>query len=203
MRPSRRVAISKYCLRRRVQVRIGGRGLRVRFYEKPFIKIRPASAFVLGLRFRPAFARFSRPCPVWDIKKKIWIKESDPEGRLGYAGKNYFSGTSPVACGLRRFFPIFPYQEAAFLTVDGRGASGRQPASGAGKDNRIEIHGELRFPHSTGPCLYSAFTYYTGFPGELGGIKLNGAGSLRRNPPNKDLILRELIDLKEGRLLSN
>jgi carbamoyltransferase len=53
---------------------------------------------------------------------------------------------------------------------------------------------ELRFPHSLG-LLYSAFTYFTGFKVNSGEYKLMGLAPYGQ-PKYRDLILRELIDLK-------
>ena len=66
---------------------------------------------------------------------------------------------------------------------------------GIGKDNDIEILSTLRFPHSLG-LLYSAFTYYAGFKVNSGEYKLMGLAPYGE-PKYKDLILRELLDLKE------
>src|SRR5437762_12227967 len=91
------------------------------------------------------------------------------------------------------FFPS-PYPEAAFLTVDGVG-EWTTTSFGIGKDSRVDIHGELHFPHSLG-LLYSAFTYYTGFRVNSGEYKLMGLAPYGE-PTYVDVILRELIDLKE------
>src|SRR3989440_7096656 len=55
--------------------------------------------------------------------------------------------------------------------------------------------GELHFPHSLG-LLYSAFTYFTGFRVNSGEYKLMGLAPYGE-PKYVDLILRELIDLKD------
>ena len=66
---------------------------------------------------------------------------------------------------------------------------------GAGRGNRIELTHQLRFPHSLG-LLYSAFTYFTGFKVNSGEYKLMGLAPYGE-PRYVDLILEELIDLKE------
>ena len=65
---------------------------------------------------------------------------------------------------------------------------------GTGRGNRVEMLGELHFPHSLG-LLYSAFTYFTGFRVNSGEYKLMGLAPYGE-PKYVDLILRELIDLK-------
>ena len=91
------------------------------------------------------------------------------------------------------FFPS-PYPEAAFLTVDGVG-EWTTTSFGAGRGNQIELLSELHFPHSLG-LLYSAFTYFTGFKVNSGEYKLMGLAPYGE-PKYVDVILRELIDLKE------
>jgi carbamoyltransferase len=58
-------------------------------------------------------------------------------------------------------FFVSPFEQAALLSVDGLGdfASGMW---GAGRGNRIEVHGEVTFPHSLG-FYYTAITQYLGF----------------------------------------
>ena len=53
----------------------------------------------------------------------------------------------------------------------------------------------MRFPHSLG-LLYRAFTYYTGFKVNSGEYKVMGLAPYGE-PRYADLILDELIDLKE------
>ena len=54
---------------------------------------------------------------------------------------------------------------------------------------------EIHFPHSIG-LLYSAFTYYTGFKVNSGEYKVMGLAPYGQ-PKYKDLIIKELIDLKD------
>ena len=111
---------------------------------------------------------------------------------LGYPGKIIFP-EHHQSHAASAFFPS-PYQEAAFLTVDGVG-EWTTTSFGVGRDNQIQIQGEQRFPHSLG-LLYSAFTYYTGFRVNSGEYKLMGLAPYGE-PLYKDLILKELVDLKE------
>jgi len=90
------------------------------------------------------------------------------------------------------FFPS-PYKEAAVITMDGVG-EWTTASLGVGKDNAVSIKSEIKFPHSLG-LLYSAFTYYTGFKVNSGEYKVMGLAPYGK-PVFKDLILRELIDLK-------
>src|SRR5207244_8153521 len=90
------------------------------------------------------------------------------------------------------FFPS-PFKEAAILTVDGVG-EWATATCGIGRDNRIELTHELRFPHSLG-LLYSAFTYYTGFQVNSGEYKVMGLAPYGE-PRFKELMLEHLLDLK-------
>jgi carbamoyltransferase len=91
------------------------------------------------------------------------------------------------------FFPS-PFEEAAVLTMDGVG-EWATASFGTGRGNRIGLTHELHFPHSLG-LLYSAFTYFCGFRVNSGEYKLMGLAPYGK-PKYADLILRELIDLKE------
>src|SRR5258708_5746050 len=115
--------------------------------------------------------------------KELLRKELSYQGRIIFPEHHESHAASA-------FFPS-PYQEAAFLTVDGV-AEWTTTSFGFGKDNRIEILGELHFPHSLG-LLYSAFTYYTGSRVNSGEYKLMGLAPYGE-PVYKDLILKELVD---------
>ena len=91
------------------------------------------------------------------------------------------------------FFPS-PFREAVILTLDGVG-EWATTTLGIGKENKIEMIKEINFPHSLG-LLYSAFTYYTGFKVNSGEYKVMGLAPYGV-PKYKDLILKELMDLKE------
>jgi carbamoyltransferase len=91
------------------------------------------------------------------------------------------------------FYPS-PYNEAAILTMDGVG-EWATASYGFGKGKDLNLLKELHFPDSLG-LLYSAFTYFTGFRVNSGEYKLMGLAPYGV-PKYKDLILSELIDLKE------
>jgi carbamoyltransferase len=178
----------EYCLRE------GSIGLKdldyVAFYEKPFVKFdRILHSY---LAYAPAgLPSFLKAIPVW-IKEKIWMKALIARELGGYKGKLIFP-EHHESHAASAFFPS-PYPEAAFLTVDGVG-EWTTTSFGTGKGSEIEILHELHFPHSLG-LLYSAFTCYTGFRVNSGEYKLMGLAPYGE-PAYKDLILRELIDLKE------
>lgn len=162
----------------------------VAFYEKPFLKFdRLLHSY---LAYAPAgLPSFLKAIPIW-IKEKIWMKELIKSELGNYEGKILFP-EHHESHAASAFFPS-PFQEAAFLTVDGVG-EWATTSIGFGKGNSIEILEEQNFPHSLG-LLYSAFTYYTGFTVNSGEYKLMGLAPYGE-PVYKDVILRELIDLKE------
>lgn len=161
----------------------------VAFYEKPFLKFdRILHSY---LTYAPlGIKSFLKAIPIW-IKEKIWMKELLRK-ELRYEGRIVFP-EHHESHAASAFFPS-PYQQAAFLTIDGVG-EWTTTSYGIGKDNTVQIKGELHFPHSLG-LLYSAFTYYTGFKVNSGEYKLMGLAPYGE-PVYKDLILKELVDLKE------
>ena len=161
----------------------------VAFYEKPFLKFdRILHSY---LAYAPAgLASFLMAIPLW-IRERIWMKELIRR-ELGYDCKIFFP-EHHESHAASAFFPS-PFSEAAFLTIDGVG-EWTTTSFGVGHDNRIEMLAELHFPHSLG-LLYSAFTYFTGFKVNSGEYKLMGLAPYGE-PKYVDLILRELIDLKD------
>jgi carbamoyltransferase len=161
----------------------------VAFYDKPFQKFERILETYLS--YAPVgFTSFIKAIPLW-IKQKIWIKELIKK-ELGYKGKVIFT-EHHESHAAAAFFPS-PFQEAAFLTMDGVG-EWATTSYGIGKDNNVSIMAEIHFPHSLG-LLYSAFTYYTGFKVNSGEYKVMGLAPYG-DSKYKDIIFSELIDLKE------
>ena len=161
----------------------------VAFYDKPFVKFE--RLLETYLVYAPAGIRsFLTAMPLW-IKKKLWIPDLIRKS-LGYEGPIIFP-EHHESHAASAFFPS-PFQQAAFLTLDGVG-EWTTTSFGTGTDNRIAIDYEIHFPHSLG-LLYSAFTYYTGFKVNSGEYKMMGLAPYGE-PKYKDLILEHLIDLKE------
>jgi carbamoyltransferase len=161
----------------------------VSFYDKPFVKFERILETYLA--YAPYGIRsFIKALPLW-VKQKIWMKEVISR-ELDYEGTIIFP-EHHESHAAAAFFPS-PFQEAAFLTLDGVG-EWTTASYGVGKDNRVNILSEIHFPHSLG-LLYSAFTYYTGFKVNSGEYKVMGLAPYGE-PRYKDLILSELMDLKE------
>jgi len=161
----------------------------VAFYDKPFIKFERILKTYLA--FAPFGVRsFLKAIPLW-VKEKIWIKEIIRD-ELDYE-KTILFLEHHQSHAASAFFPS-PFEKAAFLTMDGVG-EWTTASFGIGDKNKIKILSEIHFPHSLG-LLYSAFTYYTGFKVNSGEYKLMGLAPYGE-PKYKDVILKELIDLKE------
>jgi|ETNmetMinimDraft_21_1059911.scaffolds.fasta_scaffold15706_3 carbamoyltransferase len=177
----------QYCLR---EAGIDGTELDyVAFYDKPFLKFERILETYLA--YSPfGIGSFLKAMPLW-IKKKLWIKEIIKD-ELNYSGKIIFP-EHHESHAASAFFPS-PFQEAAFITMDGVGEWSTS-SFGFGKDNQIELLADIQFPHSLG-LIYSAFTYYTGFRVNSGEYKVMGLAPYGE-AKYKDLIYEHLIDVKE------
>lgn len=159
------------------------------FYDKPFVKFE--RILETALAYAPSgITQFIQAIPLW-LKQKLWISELIKKD-LNYKGKILFS-EHHESHAASAFYPS-PFKEAAFLTMDGVG-EWETASFGVGSSNKLDIQHYLRFPHSLG-LLYSAFTYYCGFKVNSGEYKLMGLAPYGE-PIYKDLILKELIDLKD------
>ena len=178
----------RYCLE---EASLGNNGKIdiVAFYEKPFLKADRIFSTYLAVAPR-GIRSFLQAAPVW-IKQKIWIKHLLAE-ELQFDGPIIFP-EHHESHAASAFFPS-PFDEAAILTIDGVG-EWTTTSIGHGAGNRVHLLAELQFPHSLG-LLYSAFTYYLGFRVNSGEYKVMGLAPYGR-PRFRDLILSELVDLKE------
>ena len=176
-----------YCLK---HARITGKDLSyVVFYDKPFLKFERLLETYLS--FAPVGIKsFIKAMPLW-IKEKLWMKEFIKK-ELGFEGTILFP-EHHESHAASAFYPS-PFQEAAFLTMDGVG-EWTTSSFGVGSGNKIQIDSDIHFPHSIG-LLYSAFTYYTGFKVNSGEYKVMGLAPYGE-PKYVDKIYSELIDLKE------
>jgi len=176
-----------YCLK---HARITGKDLSyVVFYDKPFLKFE--RLLETYLNFAPVGIKsFIKAMPLW-VKEKLWMKEFIKK-ELGFEGTILFP-EHHESHAASAFYPS-PFQDAAFLTMDGVG-EWTTSSFGAGSGNKIQIDSDIHFPHSIG-LLYSAFTYYTGFKVNSGEYKVMGLAPYGE-PKYVDKIYSELIDLKE------
>tara|TARA_B100001123_G_scaffold431863_2_gene553955 strand:- start:534 stop:2375 length:1842 start_codon:yes stop_codon:yes gene_type:complete len=166
------------------------------FFEKPFLKFERLLETYLA--FAPAgFKSFSMSMPIW-LREKLFQKKFlfdklklhdnnfNDINKICFSEHHYSHAASA-------FYPS-PFENAAILTLDGVGEWATTTIA-EGNKNKIKIIEEINFPHSIG-LLYSAFTYYTGFKVNSGEYKLMGLAPYGE-PKYTDLILKELVDLKE------
>ena len=161
------------------------------FYEKPFLKFDRILETYFAYAPR-GFRQFLMGIPPW-LKQKLHIPRELNKALGGsFQGQFVFTGHHESHAA-SAFFPS-PFSQAAVVTLDGVG-EWTTASVGIGRDNKIELLYKLHFPHSLG-LLYSAFTYFTGFKVNSGEYKLMGLAPYGK-PIYKDLILKELLDLKE------
>ncbi|MCZ7603117.1 MAG: carbamoyltransferase [Melioribacteraceae bacterium] len=161
----------------------------VAFYDKPFLKFERLLETYLA--YAPiGIQSFIKAMPLW-IKEKLWMKELI-KNEIGFEGRVLFP-EHHESHAASAFFAS-PFSEAAFLTIDGVG-EWTTTSYGIGKNNKIELLADIKFPHSIG-LLYSAFTYYTGFKVNSGEYKVMGLAPYGESK-YVDIILNELMDLKE------
>ena len=167
----------------------------VAFYDKPFLKFERLLTTYLALAPR-GFASFRLALPLW-IKEKLFQKQLilgallkmdpafDGEKKLLFSEHHLSHAASA-------FYPS-PFPEAAVLTMDGVG-EWCTTSLAVGRGAALDVLQEIHFPHSLG-LLYSAFTFFTGFRVNSGEYKVMGLAPYGA-PRFRDLILRELLDLK-------
>ena len=159
------------------------------FYEKPFVKFERMLISAMATFPRSA-AVFRESMQRW-VSDKLWIK-SMMSKKMGIPSSKLLFCDHHMSHAASSYFTS-PFNESAILTVDGAG-EWSTATMGVGRDNKIEIIKELRFPHSLG-LLYSAFTAYCGFEINEGEYKLMGMHPYGK-PTMVDKIY-ELIDVAE------
>jgi carbamoyltransferase len=172
------------------------------FYDKPLLKFERLLETYYA--FAPkGLASFLTAIPVW-IKEKMFLKKLLYEGLSqieDYDKKNLklLFTEHHLSHAASAFYPS-PYPDAAILTIDGVGEWATASIC-HGKNNKITMMKEMRFPHSVG-LLYSAFTYYLGFIVNSGEYKLMGLAPYG-NPVSEqtkgfiNLIKEQIVSIKD------
>ncbi|MBP7416640.1 MAG: carbamoyltransferase [Pyrinomonadaceae bacterium] len=161
----------------------------VAFYDKPLLTFERLLETYID--YAPSgFRSFLKAMPVW-MTEKLWTRETLAR-ETGFEGKILFT-EHHESHAASAFYPS-PFESAAILTIDGVGEWATSSV-GVGRDNKVELLSELRFPHSLG-LLYSAFTYFTGFKVNSGEYKLMGLAPYGE-PIYTQKILDNLIDLRD------
>jgi carbamoyltransferase len=159
------------------------------YYDKPFLTFE--RLLMSYLTVAPKGLRsWLEAIPLW-LGQKLHIPMVIKK-ETGYEGDVLFT-EHHEAHAASAFYPS-PFNEAAILTMDGVG-EWATASYGFGQGKDITLFKELHFPDSLG-LLYSAFTYFTGFRVNSGEYKLMGLAPYGV-PRYKDLILSEVLDLKE------
>ena len=139
----------------------------VAFYDKPLWKFERMLLSHLAT-FPKSFPQFVQGMPSWFATKlrldKLLKRELDYTGPILY-GQHHLSHAASA-------FYASGWEEAAVLTVDGVG-EWSTASWGVGRSSKIDLLGEIRFPHSLG-LLYSAMTWYLGFKVNSGEYKVMG-----------------------------
>lgn len=165
----------QFCLK---QAGITGEALDyVVFYEKPLVKFE--RILLTTLNTFPQSAGLWRESMLTWLKEKLWIKNIIQK-ETGVRYDRVLFCDHHMSHAASAFFAS-PFKEAAVLTVDGVGewtTTTLGTATSAwegetGKQNRITLFQEQRFPHSLG-LLYSAFTAFLGFQVNDGEYKVMG-----------------------------
>lgn len=93
------------------------------------------------------------------------------------------------------FFPS-PFEKAAIMVIDGYG-EWTATSLGIGKENKIRLIHEIKFPHSLG-ILYSMVTHYLGFENNSDEYKVMGLASYGKPEFKKEF--DDIIKLKDNGL---
>ena len=131
---------------------------------------------------------FLKAIPLW-IKKKLWIKELIKD-ELDYEWVQFYFPEHHASHAASAFYAS-PFQEAAFLTMDGVG-EWATTSYGVGNGNNVEVLADIKIPSLAGGYLYSAITYYTGFRVNSGEYKVMGLAPYGE-PRYKEMIYEHLI----------
>ena len=166
------------------------------FYEKPLVKFERLLNTYLAVA-PEGFQSFRASMPQWTREKLLLPDVIRNKLGPGFHGELLFTNHHESHAA-SAFFPS-PFDEAAVLVLDAVGEWSTS-SCGIGRGSRVSLTHELRFPHSLG-MLYSAMTYYTGFKVNSGEYKVMGLAPYGE-PKYVDLILKELVDLKEDGSLS-
>jgi carbamoyltransferase len=172
------------------------------FYDKPLLKFERLLETYYAFAPRGLIS-FLKSMPVW-LKEKMFLKKLLHEGlsevqKYDKRKLKMLFSEHHLSHAASAFYSS-PFQEAAILTIDGVGEWATASIC-HGKDNKITMLKEMKFPHSVG-LLYSAFTYYLGFRVNSGEYKLMGLAPYG-NPESKQTheyhrrIKEHLVSIKD------
>ncbi len=164
------------------------------FYDKPILKFeRLMETYLATAPY--GFRSFRLSMPTW-IKDKLLTKkgiERELKTISGAKPQSLLFAQHHQSHAASAFYPS-PFDSAAILTMDGVG-EWDTTSTWYGEGAQISRRTSISWPHSLG-LLYTAFTYFAGFKVNSGEYKLMGLAPYGQ-PKYRDLIMRELIDVKK------
>lgn len=161
------------------------------FHEKPFVKFERLLMTILETYPRSSTV-FRESMLSW-LKDKLWVKNTIAEKLKINPNKILFSDHH-LSHASSAFF-CSPFKESAIITADAVG-EWTTVTIGHGKNNKIELLKELRFPHSFG-LLYSTITAFLGFEVNEGEYKVMGLAPFGK-PKYKDKIYKLVNIANDG-----
>ncbi|MGD2110619.1 MAG: carbamoyltransferase [Phycisphaerae bacterium] len=158
------------------------------FYEKPLVKFNRILETILA-SWPLSYSQWLKAIPLW-LSHRLRIGR-EIQSKLGIDSDILYC-QHHIAHAASAFL-VSPFDEAAIITADGVG-EWTTTSFGAGHGNRIDMHKEVRFPHSVG-LLFSAITAYLGFRVNDAEWKVMGLAPYGR-PEYVDKF-REVVDIKD------
>lgn len=150
----------------------------VAFYEKPLIKFERIMSQHLD-QFPKNYKQFLDTIGPW-FGSRIQIKKTLEQDLHYFGPVHYYDHHLSHAASA---FYLAPFEDATIVTVDGVG-EWATTTIGYGKNEKIELKNEIRFPHSLG-LLYSTLTTYLGFGANDSEYKVMGLAAYGNPKPFK------------------
>ncbi|PWL32507.1 MAG: hypothetical protein DCO96_02900 [Fluviicola sp. XM-24bin1] len=162
---------------------------KIAYYEKPFQKFE--RLLETQISFYPqAFFPFRKTVKSW-LREKLWVPHNIRK-ELGFKGEFFYAGHHESHAAAACY--ASPFNEAAFLTLDGVG-EWACASFGTFENNEVKQIAQQNYPHSVG-MLYSAFTQYCGFRVNSGEYKLMGLAPYG-TPQYVDLIKDNFVTISD------
>lgn len=166
------------------------------FYEKPFYKFE--RNLIMALTYFPKSHSLFVDSMKNFLTEKLWVK-SIIATKLSIDTKKVLFVPHHISHASASYYTS-PFQEAAFLTLDGVG-EWTTGSWGIARENKLHPKGEIIFPHSVG-LLYAAFTAYCGFEVNDGEYKLMGMSGYGK-PMHINKIKKLYVQQNDGSIVLN
>ena len=170
----------------------------VAFYDKPLLKFERLLQTYLAYCAGAASSSFLRGMPLW-LKQKLHIAARDrsrPRRRLQGAVR---LRRAPRVARRQRLLPVAVRRRRdPDAGRRRRVGHGQHRASGRGNKHRAAARAAL--PAFARPAVLGVHLLHR-LPGQQRRVQAHGARALRRAASTRDTILKELLDLKDGRLV--